>query len=194
MGRMNRTDRTARAGGDRPGRADRPGCADRPGRDDRASRADRASRPLPRRSFVRVAACSMAAAVALPVLAMTGCGQSEEAKEPTPGTATITLNFNAGTGYQWFCELDNDEVMEIVSQKTEDIAAEGIVGGPLKDTVALRAKAAGTTVLTCTLARSWEGSGTAAEVASYEFAVADDLSVTCTESTLSSGASEPVIG
>ena len=177
MNRTDRIDRTARAEG-----ADRAACADRP------------ARPLSRRSFARVTACSVAAAMALPVLALTGCGQSEEEQEPVQDTATIMLNFNAGTGYQWFCELDNDEVMEIVSQETEDIAEEGIVGGPLKETVVLKAKAAGTTVLTCTLARSWEESGSAAEVAAYEFSVADDLSVTCTESTLSSGASEPVIG
>ena len=71
-------------------------------------------------------------------------------------TVFISLDYNAGTGYEWVCTADREGVLEQVDKTTENRAEGGVAGGPLRDTFTFRAQSPGDVVLTFNLVRPWE--------------------------------------
>ena len=89
---------------------------------------------------------------------------------------TISLDYAAGTGFEWTCSAEPEGVVSQVGQETVDRSAtsEPVSGGPLQERFTFRAVKPGEVVLTFTLARSWEA-GDPAETQVYAFTVTDDL-------------------
>lgn len=87
----------------------------------------------------------------------------------------IDLDYNAGTGYEWTYAADPEGMVELVGQKTEDLADEDITGGPLKDHFTFRALQPGEVSITFELVRGWESDEEPAETQVYAFTVTDDL-------------------
>lgn len=91
---------------------------------------------------------------------------------------TISLDYSAGTGYEWRCSTDPEGVVAQVGQATEDLAeGEDVAGGPLQDRFTFRAQKPGEVVITFNLVRGWE-EGEPAETQVYAFTVSDDLEMT----------------
>lgn len=86
-------------------------------------------------------------------------------------TVFISLDYNAGTGYEWVCTADREGVLEQVDKTTENRAEEGVAGGPLRDTFTFRAQSPGEVVLTFNLVRPWEKDVPPAETQVYAFTV-----------------------
>ena len=86
-------------------------------------------------------------------------------------TVYISLDYSAGTGYQWECTADQEGVLEQVDKTTENRAEEGVVGGTLRDTFTFRAQSPGEVVLTFNLVRPWEKDAQPAETQVYAFTV-----------------------
>lgn len=135
------------------------------------------------------------------VLALTACGPSGDsstssssalpsssapASSATPSTspssapgagtsATIGLDYNAGTGFEWTYAADPEGIVALTNQKTESLSSDKTAsGGSLQERFTFTAKAPGEVVLTFKLARSWE-SGEPAETQLYAFTVTEDL-------------------
>ncbi|MFA5308914.1 MAG: protease inhibitor I42 family protein [Dehalococcoidales bacterium] len=74
------------------------------------------------------------------------------------GIITVTLGSNASTGYQWGEAAigDTSKVAEATRQFVEP-TQEGIAGAPGKDVWTFDAKAAGSTTITFSYSRPWEG-------------------------------------
>lgn len=90
----------------------------------------------------------------------------------------ITLDYNAGTGYQWVYAMDPEGVVSESNKNTNNKAENSAVaGGPLSDVYTFRAVAPGEVVLTFKLVRNWEDSDPA-ETQIYAFTVSKDLKMT----------------
>ena len=101
---------------------------------------------------------------------------SSSAVQTAADVVTIGLDYNAGTGFEWECDMAPEGVVSLVGQETEDKAAgEAISGGPLREVYTLRAEKPGEVVVTFNLVRSWEGEP--AETQIYAFTVTDDLKI-----------------
>ncbi len=123
------------------------------------------------------------------MLAMSGCGKGGGKADPEPdpgevvaldaeGAVEVSLDYAAGTGYEWVCTVEPEGVLSIQSQDTVDMTEgdEPIDGGPLRDYVMLRAAGPGKATLTCNLERSWE-EGKPAETQTFVFDVNEDLQI-----------------
>ena len=89
---------------------------------------------------------------------------------------TIDLDYSAGTGFEWFCEIDPEGIVAEIDHTTENLAKDkDIDGGPLCDHYTFRATSPGEVVITFTLARGWEKDAEPAETQTYAFTVSDDL-------------------
>jgi len=137
---------------------------------------------------------------AMAVLLLAGCGSQQPASASassaasssaagqasssaaSPSTAaagsedvvTISLDYNAGTGYEWNYTMEPEGVLAEVSHETEDQSSHATAaGGPLSDKFTFRAAKPGEVVLTFNLARSWEGEP--AETQVYAFTVSSDM-------------------
>ena len=86
-------------------------------------------------------------------------------------TVFISLDYNAGTGYQWTYTADPEGVLVETDKTTESRAEEGVAGGPLRDTYTFRAQSPGDVVLTFNLVRPWETDEQPAETQVYAFTV-----------------------
>ena len=87
---------------------------------------------------------------------------------------TISLDYSAGTGYEWQYTMEPEGVLTQVSHDTVSEAKDStMTGGPLSDKFTFRAAKPGEVVLTFKLARSWEGDP--AETQVYAFTVSSDL-------------------
>ena len=87
---------------------------------------------------------------------------------------TISLDYNAGTGYEWNYTMEPEGVLTQVSHETVDQAKDKtMTGGPLSDQFTFRAAKPGEVVLTFKLARNWEGEP--AETQVFAFTVSSDL-------------------
>ena len=128
-----------------------------------------------------------AAIGALALFALVGCagnapspssGSGEPVKLDNEGVMMVPLDYSAGTGFGWQCELSGDkDALFIADEYDEDLAKdEHIDGGPLRHWVTLRASAPGSATLTCNLVRPWED-GEPAETQVYVFDVNADLQI-----------------
>ncbi|MBQ9000387.1 MAG: protease inhibitor I42 family protein [Eggerthellaceae bacterium] len=120
---------------------------------------------------------------------------SSSAVAPQTGsTAEITLDYNAGTGYEWAYSADPEGVVELAGQNTESLSQDKTVsGGSLQEHFTFRAVKPGEVVLTFNLARSWESGAKPAETQIYAFTVTDNLQMILNPYK-SDFANEPVIG
>jgi len=109
-------------------------------------------------------------AVLFIVPALAGCSSSEatttttpeeteEIEENEPEYFVVTLDANASTGYEWFCTLSEEGIVDIVSEDyVEADSDEGMVGGGGVYTCELEGVAEGDVTVTFTYSRSWEPS------------------------------------
>ena len=88
-------------------------------------------------------------------------------------TAQITLDYNAGTGYEWRCTADPEGKVTISKETKDSSGGKNITGGPLQDVFTVKAAQPGPVVLTFDLVRSWEDAPSETQV--YAFTVSDDL-------------------
>lgn len=117
---------------------------------------------------------SSASASAAPASDSNSSGSSQSASDDK--VVTISLDYNAGTGYEWGCTIEPEGVMELVSQSADDgDADEQITGGPLHDVFKFRAVSPGEAKLTFELKRFWEEGEEPAETQVYAYTVTDDL-------------------
>jgi predicted secreted protein len=80
-----------------------------------------------------------------------------ETIELTTGEAvTLTATMAGGTGYQWKIVVADENVATVGEPETDGTSMSGMVGGPVRYTWTLTAKAAGQTTLTAQLVRSWQ--------------------------------------
>lgn len=100
---------------------------------------------------------------------------SEEVVTDSESVVIISLEYNAGTGYEWTYEEEPEGMLTLVSQDTEDLAKDELIeGGPLLETFMFRAAKPGEVTLTFKLARSWE-EGSPAETQVYAFDIDKNL-------------------
>lgn len=134
-------------------------------------------------AVVALAACSSGqASSAAPSAASAGgassasTASSQKAVPGQEGDVTVSLGYNAGTGFEWSWAADVDGLVELASAETVDASEtdEPIDGGPLVDRFTFRALAPGEVVLTFDLTRSWED-GDPADEQVYAFTITDDL-------------------
>lgn len=124
----------------------------------------------------------------LATLALVACGvraaQSRPAATGDPqNTVTVELSGNAGTGYEWTCSNDAEDVLAPTGHETRDATddQEQVDGGPTIDSFVFEAKRAGTAHLSFAYERPWEATGETTFSCTLE--VDDDLDVTMTEYT-----------
>ena len=112
------------------------------------------------------------AAVLVTLFALSACGGSSAASTAQSSSASsqeivtdsesvviISLDYNAGTGFEWSYEEDPEGMLTFLGKETEDLAKDELIdGGPLLDTFTFRAAKPGEVTLTFKLARSWEES------------------------------------
>ena len=92
-------------------------------------------------------------------IGLVACAPGQKAIEDGGQTLTVNLEYNAGTGYQWFNQFgtnEKDQPLQVVEMATADTSGGGVVGGPLVDTFVLKAANTGKTTMTFYLARAWE--------------------------------------
>ena len=124
------------------------------------------------------------------IIAMVGCSGKGASTNPDPepepdevvldaeGAMEVALDYSAGTGYAWECELEPEGVLSIADEWSADMSEdEPIDGGPMRDYVLLRAVEPGKATLTCELVRSWEEEDPV-ETQVYVFEVDDALQIT----------------
>ena len=92
----------------------------------------------------------------------------------------LLLDYSAGTGFEWVVTVDDQSVVSISDQRTEDASStdEPIGGGPLCDHVVLWAGAPGKATVTCELVRPWEENVEPAETLTYVFEVDETGQIT----------------
>lgn len=135
--------------------------------------------------------CAFALVAALiVVLGLAGCS-SEPTDNPSADTSSssdtnpdnmyvldgdiaveLLLDYSAGTGFEWVVTVDDQSVVTIADQWTEDASDtdEPVSGGPLCDHVMLWAGNPGKATVTCELVRPWED-GAAMQTFTYVFEV-----------------------
>lgn len=89
------------------------------------------------------------------------------------------LPYNEGTGYEWTCEIADENIIELGIQQAVTEEEGGVVGSPMTEIFALTPLAAGQTDVTFTFARPWEAS-------------ADDVVITCTVEVAADGTAQIV--
>ena len=91
----------------------------------------------------------------------------------------VLLDYNAGTGYEWVCTVEPEDIFDIIGTHTENMSdsKESTTGGPMRDYVNIIARAPGKATLTCELKRSWEDEEPA-EVQTFVFEVNGGLGMT----------------
>lgn len=124
----------------------------------------------------------------LATLALVACGvraaqQRSGASGDPQGIVTVELSGNAGTGYEWTCSNDAEDVLAPTGQETRDATDERdqVDGGPTIDTFSFEARQAGTAHLSFSYERPWEAAD--GPTFSCTLEVDDDLNVTMTEYT-----------
>ena len=98
---------------------------------------------------------------------------------------TITLPYNAGTGYEWMLDDSSsyDGVLSLKSTNSKSLVPSDVVGGPVEDIYVFDIQGTGTATLCFTLARSWEATPFDTMV-TYEVTVADDGTCTVTDTVV----------
>ncbi|MBN1548847.1 MAG: protease inhibitor I42 family protein [Syntrophaceae bacterium] len=76
---------------------------------------------------------------------------------PLGAIIRIELPFLGSAGYKWHLSNFNPECLELVSEKTEEISEEGLVGAPVLAVWLFEAKKAGETEIKIDQYRPWEG-------------------------------------
>ena len=103
---------------------------------------------------------------------------SSESVEDAQSVVEISLEYSAGTGFEWTYEVEPEGNVTFVDKTTESKAKDStIAGGPLVDTFTFRAARPGEVTITFKLARSWED-GDPAEEQVYCFAIDNQLQMT----------------
>ena len=105
------------------------------------------------------------------LLLTAGCAKKE------PQTATLSLQTNPSTGYEWFVTQE-PELFDITSELAEDADEddENLVGAPSTEVFTLTPKAEGTTQVSFAYARSWEDEEPNTEV-TYTIKVTKDMQI-----------------
>ena len=100
-------------------------------------------------------------------------------------TVTVTLPYNAGTGYEWTLDDSStyDGVLSLKSNDTKSLAPADVAGGPVEDIYVFDIQDAGSATITFTFARSWETTPSDTTV-TYEITVADDGSCTVSDTVV----------
>lgn len=137
-----------------------------------------------------LAACSSGSGSASGSASSSGASSNASASSAAPSTAsysatagaedvvTISLDYNAGTGFEWQYAADPEDAVSLVNQSTENLATEKTAsGGPLQEHFTFRATNPGEVAITFKLERSWE-ENEPAETQVYAFTVSDDLKMT----------------
>ena len=75
----------------------------------------------------------------------------------------LQLESHGGTGYIWGFEVLIPDYLEVLKEETKSESGTGIVGGPVTHNWTIRAKKSGTTEMSMSLHRPWEGKDKAAE-------------------------------
>ena len=104
-------------------------------------------------------------------LIISACGK----ETPAPQTVTVTLESNPTTGYSWQVS-QTEELFKIDRSYSEHEHSEGLVGVGGNETFTFIPLRAGTTEVTLTYARPWEG-GEQADQVVYVFEIDKDLQV-----------------
>ena len=129
------------------------------------------TRFVTRRHALRLAAAGLAGAALL----VTGCGKEES--KPFKNFS-VTLPANAGTGYEWTCEIDDTKIAELVnSEVVEETSEEPTAGGPVEYKFTFLAKSQGTVSIAFKLVRPWEEDAEPAEWITHRFKVDGNLNV-----------------
>ena len=96
-------------------------------------------------------------------------------KSQAAGLYSVSLDANPSTGFSWRCEVANPAVADLSdSEYVQDPAPEGMVGVGGKETFFFTCKQPGSTGLTFTYRRPWQG-GETAQVRRAQLVVDDDL-------------------
>ena len=100
-------------------------------------------------------------------------------------TVTVTLPYNAGTGYEWTLDDSStyDGVLSLKSTDTKSLAPADVDGGPVEDIYTFDIQGTGTATVSFTFARSWETTPSDTTV-TYEVSVADDGTCTVTDTVV----------
>lgn len=69
----------------------------------------------------------------------------------------IELPFLGSAGYKWHIDNVDSEYLEFISEQTEEISKETIVGAPVLDVLLFKARKAGETDIKINQYRPWEG-------------------------------------
>jgi len=121
-------------------------------------------------------------------ICLAGCGKTrlEEGITYTKNRMVIILESNPTTGYTWNAEIADPTVLKFVSDIYEQTeGTEGLTGSGGYDVFTFEAVSEGTTVVTLTYARQWEG-GETAEVREVTVNVASDKTITSNGLSLAS--------
>ena len=112
------------------------------------------------------------------VIGLAACSQRS-----TP--VTVTLPYNAGTGYEWTLDDSStyDGVLSLKSTDTKSLAPADVDGGPVEDIYTFDTQGTGTATVSFTFARSWETTPSDTTV-TYEVSVADDGTCTVTDTVV----------
>ena len=69
----------------------------------------------------------------------------------------LQLESHGGTGYIWGFEVPIPDYFEILKEETKSESKKGMTGGPVAHIWTIRAKKPGTTEMSMSLYRPWEG-------------------------------------
>lgn len=98
---------------------------------------------------------------------------------PTSGNVVVmTLDNNAGTGYEWSYTVEPEGVLSFAGQRTEEAGgSEPLAGGQVQEVFEFRADAPGEAVVTFTLARPGTNEVDPNLMQMYAYTVTDDLNI-----------------
>lgn len=110
----------------------------------------------PHTSIARFALVALIAVFAACAVVLGGCASSQ-----AKGSETLEATFgaNAGTGYEWTCAIEDEQIVILDESIVKDEAEPDVAGGPLSYVFTLKAADNGTdgkTNVTFKYARSWE--------------------------------------
>lgn len=109
--------------------------------------------------LILLGAVTLAAASEVTALQAKDSGQEIQVK--AGAMILLSLEEQAGTGYQWEFDRLDEKHFELVKTETRSLAEKNRVGGPVLKTWRLKAKTAGESQLTLDYFRPWEGKGKA---------------------------------
>ena len=125
-----------------------------------------------------LAGCSSQSSSSTSSASSSGDASSSVSVDDAQSIVSMSLDYNAGTGYEWTYTVEPEGNVTLVDQTTQNKAKDSkLAGGPLSEVFTFRAARPGEVTSTFKLARSWEDSDPAEEQV-YCFAINNQLEMT----------------